>query len=121
MVAARKPPSRLLFSLSVMVVGVLVVLAAVEMQRRGLIISRMSRPPLLKGPGIPGFVRFVSLRHVVDSWQNIGSALGCAAVLWLAIFAIPPWRNFARRWSWIPLSLGAAGWLGAQWYVRYFL
>ena len=119
--AAQKPPSRLLFSLSVIVVSVLAVVAAVEMQRRGLIISRMSRPPMLRGPGIPGFARFVSLRHVVDSRQNIGGAIGGAAVLWLVVFAIPPWRNFARRWSWIPLSLGAAGWLGGQWYVRYFL
>ena len=118
-IAARTPPSRFLFAVSVLVVMAALVVWSVQLERQGLILSRLSRPPLLRGPAIPGLERFFSPGRIVDAWQNIGAALGSATAIWLLTYAIKSWRPVALRWSWIPLSIGADTWLGAQWYLLF--
>ena len=120
-IAARTPPSRILFALSVLVVLAGLVVWSVELERQGLILSRLSRPPKLQGPDIPGFLRFFSPGRMVDSWPNISAATGSAIAIWLLTYSIKSWRPVALRWSWIPLSLGAAIWLGVQWYLLFFV
>ena len=117
--AARTTPSRLLFAVSVLVVLAAVVVWSVQLERQALILSRSMRPPLLQGPALPGFARFFSPARIVESWQHIGAALGSATAIWLLTYAIKSWRPVALRWSWIPLTLGAATWLGAQWYLLF--
>ena len=119
--AARTTPSRFLFAVSVLVVLAAVVVWSVQLERQALILSRSLRPSLLQGPAIPGFVRFFSPGRIVDSWQNIGAALGSATAIWLLTYAIKSWRPVALRWSWIPLTIGAATWLGARWYLIFVL
>ena len=118
-IAARTPPSRFLFAVSVLVVLAAVVVWSVELERQELILSRSLRPPLLQGPDILGLGRFFSPGRIVESWQNIGAALGSATAIWLLTYAIKSWRPVALRWSWIPLSIGAATWLGAQRYLLF--
>ncbi|MDP1857152.1 MAG: hypothetical protein Q8K82_00695 [Gemmatimonadaceae bacterium] len=119
LIAARTTPSRFLFAASVLVVLAAVVVWSVLLERQALILSRSLRPPLLQGPAIPGVVRFFSPGRIVESWQNIGAAFGSATAIWLLTYAIKSWRPVALRWSWIPLTIGAATWLGAQWYLLF--
>lgn len=115
--AARTPPSRTLRAASVSVVVAAVVAWALLLQQQQLVLARASRPPKLRGPEVGTYAEFMSTGGLLLAWQNIAAALGCGFALGLVFSLLPSTRAFAMRWTWVPVAIGAAAWLGARWYL----
>lgn len=109
------PGWRLALSLLVVVAGSIG--GAVALYRLGLERARLARPPLLRGDPIAPLQELLQRPRIIEaSWTYSAGAFGCALALWLLVLALPATRRFALRWAVVPGVLGAAGWLGGQWW-----
>lgn len=96
--------------------GAVAVVGSIVLYRRELQRARLDRPRLLRGDPLPGVVAYVRPRIAAAAWKDSAGSLGCALVLWLAVFALPRTRRFALRWAALPALVGAGAWLGARWW-----
>lgn len=96
--------------------GAVAVVGSIVLYRRELQRARLERPRLLRGDPLPGVVAYVRPRIAAAAWRDSAGSLGCALVLWLAVFALPRTRRFALRWAALPALVGAGAWLGARWW-----
>lgn len=109
---AHKPPfpwGRL--TLSLVATALAAVVGGIDLYRRGLVMARMERPPLLRGPNLADLPRFLRPRVAVAAWEPIAIAGGVGLALWLVCLAVPRLRPVAWRWGWIPGVLGVAGYV----------